>query len=102
MELKGYQQKVINDLDSYFEYVQNHKDLSKAFNQYWEDKIGPYNPLDNSGMESYKNNIPNAAHICIKVPTAGGKTFIAVNALHTIFTAFDSSKPVNRQHKVDR
>lgn len=93
MELKGYQQKVINDLDSYLEYVQNHKDLSKAFNQYWEDKIGPYNPLDNSGMESYKNNIPNAAHICIKVPTAGGKTFIAVNALHTIFSAFDSSKP---------
>ncbi|MCB0439722.1 MAG: DEAD/DEAH box helicase family protein, partial [Mangrovimonas sp.] len=75
------------------DYVQEQKDLGKAFNQYWEDKIGPYNPLDGSGMQPYKNNIPNAAHVCIKVPTAGGKTFIAVNALHSIFQAYDSSKP---------
>ncbi|CAN5231856.1 DEAD/DEAH box helicase family protein [soil metagenome] len=32
-------------------------------------------------------------HICIKVPTAGGKTFIACNALKTIFDAFEPSKP---------
>lgn len=44
-------------------------------------------------MEPYKNNVPNAAHICIKVPTAGGKTFIAVNALHTIFSAFNPHHP---------
>lgn len=42
---------------------------------------------------AYKNNIPNAAHVCVKVPTAGGKTFIAVNALHTIFSAYDTAKP---------
>jgi len=44
-------------------------------------------------MQPYKNNIPKAAHVCIKVPTAGGKTFIAVNALHSIFSAYNSSKP---------
>ncbi|MCO5232524.1 MAG: DEAD/DEAH box helicase family protein [Chitinophagales bacterium] len=93
MELKSYQRKVIENLEEYLEYVQEHKNLSKAFNQYWEDKIGPYNPLDDTGMEPYKNNIPNAAHVCVKVPTAGGKTFIAVNALHTIFSAYDSAKP---------
>ena len=93
MELKSYQRKVIENLEEYLGYVQEHKSLAKAFNQYWEDKIGPYNPLDGTGMESYKNNIPNAAHVCIKVPTAGGKTFIAVNALHTIFSAYDSAKP---------
>lgn len=93
MELKSYQQKVIENIEEYLEYVQEHKHLSKAFNQYWEDKIGPYNPLDNTGMQPYKNNIPNAAHVCVKVPTAGGKTFIAVNALHSIFSAYDSSKP---------
>lgn len=93
MELKSYQQKVIENLDEYLAYVQEHKDLNKAFNQYWEDKIGPYNMLDNKGMEPYKNNIPNAAHVCVKVPTAGGKTFIAVNALQTIFSAYDSTKP---------
>ncbi len=93
MELKSYQQKVIENIEEYLEYVQEQKDLSKAFNQYWEDKIGPYNPLDNTGMQPYKNNVPNAAHVCVKVPTAGGKTFIAVNALHSIFSAYDSSKP---------
>lgn len=93
MELKSYQQKVIENLEEYLTYVQEQKDLGKAFNQYWEDKIGPYNPLDGTGMQPYKNNIPNAAHVAVKVPTAGGKTFIAVNALHSIFQAFDSSKP---------
>ena len=92
MELKSYQQKVIENLEEYLVYVQEHKNVSKAFNQYWEDKIGPYNLLDNTGMQPYKNNIPNTAHVCIKVPTAGGKTFIAVNALHSIFAAYDTSK----------
>jgi type III restriction enzyme len=92
MELKSYQQKVIENLEEYLKYVQEHKNVSTAFNQYWEDKIGPYNPLDNTGMQPYKNNIPNSAHVCIKVPTAGGKTFIAVNALHSIFSAYDTSK----------
>jgi len=93
MELKSYQRKVIENLEEYLGYVQEQKDLGKAFNQYWEDKIGPYNPLDGTGMQPYKNNIPNAAHVAVKVPTAGGKTFIAVNALHSIFEAYDSSKP---------
>lgn len=93
MELKSYQEKVIENLEEYLAYIQEQKDLGKAFNQYWEDKIGPYNPLDGTGMQPYKNNIPNAAHVCVKVPTAGGKTFIAVNALHSIFSAYDSSKP---------
>ena len=92
MELKSYQQKVIENLENYLEYVQEHKNVATAFNQYWEDKIGPYNPLDNTGMQPYKNNIPKSAHVCIKVPTAGGKTFIAVNALHSIFSAYDTSK----------
>ena len=93
MELKSYQRKVIDNLEDYLGYVQEHKSLSKSFDQYWEDKIGPYNPLDGTGMEPYKNNIANAAHVCIKVPTAGGKTFIAVNALHSIFSAYDAAKP---------
>jgi type III restriction enzyme len=93
MELKSYQHKVINDLELYLEYVQRFKKTDAAFNRFWEDRIGPYNPLNNEGMQPYKNTIPNAAHICIKVPTAGGKTFIACNALHTIFSAYSSELP---------
>jgi type III restriction enzyme len=88
MELKGYQQKVIKDLEGYLEYVQKYKRTDVAFNRYWEDRIGPYNAINGEGMQPYKNTIPHAAHVCIKVPTAGGKTFIACNALHTIFNAY--------------
>jgi type III restriction enzyme len=93
MELKGYQKQVINDLSHYLEYVQEHKRTDVAFNKYWENKIGPYNPLTGEGMRPYQLNVPGAAHVCIKVPTAGGKTFIACNALHTIFNAFPLHKP---------
>ncbi len=93
MELKSYQYKVIKDLETYLAYVQQYKKTDKAFNHYWEERIGPYNPLTGEGMQHYKNTIPNAAHVCIKVPTAGGKTFIACNALHTIFNAYSSAMP---------
>jgi type III restriction enzyme len=93
MELKSYQYKVIKDLETYLDYVQQYKKTDKAFNCYWEDRIGPYNPMTGEGMQYYKNTIPNAAHVCIKVPTAGGKTFIACNALHTIFGAYPSAMP---------
>jgi type III restriction enzyme len=88
MELKPYQHRVIKDLERFLAYTQKEETPKKAFDQYWEDKLGmPYTPqLDGSfeGMKPYKDNIPNAVHIAIKVPTAGGKTFIAVNALNTI------------------
>lgn len=96
MELKPYQQQVINDLDKFLEYLNTFQDSAKAFNQFWEDKVGKYQAnLDGSysGMRPYKNNIPGATHIAIKVPTAGGKTFIACYALHSIFKSFEVSKP---------
>lgn len=88
MELKEYQHKVIKDLESFLEYVHIHNNTKEAFDKYWTDRIGPYNPIDQTGMEPYKNVIPNAISVCIKVPTAGGKTFIACNALHSVYNAF--------------
>ena len=93
MELKSYQYKVIKDLELYLEYVQRYKKTDVAFNRFWEDRIGSYNPLSNEGMQPYKNTVPNAAHVCIKVPTAGGKTYIACNALHSIFSAYATDLP---------
>jgi type III restriction enzyme len=96
MELKPYQQQVINDLNQYLEYLNKYHIPAKAFNQFWEDKVGKYQLLldgSTTGMRPYKDNIPGASHIAIKVPTAGGKTFIACNALHSIFKSLDSSRP---------
>ena len=93
MELKSYQQDVINDLDKFLDYLNKHINPAKAFNTYWKDRIGEYNPLTNSGMKPYKNNIPGAVHIAIKVPTAGGKTFVACNALNSINKHFNEGNP---------
>ncbi|HEY0030247.1 MAG TPA: DEAD/DEAH box helicase family protein, partial [Bacteroidia bacterium] len=92
MELKSYQKKVIKDLADYFGYLQEHKEADKAFNSYWRDKVGAYNALSGEGMRPYQVNIPDAVHLCIKVPTAGGKTFIACNALKTIFDAMPENR----------
>ena len=92
MELKSYQKQVIDDLQQYFEYLQNHKKADKAFNSFWQEKVGFYNPLTGEGMRPYQNTVPNAVHLSIKVPTAGGKTFIACNALKTIFDAMPDTK----------
>ncbi len=99
MELKPYQSKVIKDFENFLTYLQEQEKASIAFNKYWEDKIGPYSPqIDGSfsGMKPYRDNIPGATHIAIKVPTAGGKTFIACNVLHSInkFSINGNSKAV--------
>jgi type III restriction enzyme len=89
MELKPYQQDVIKDLETYLSYLQQHNNPAEAFNEFWTDRVGSYNPLTQSGMKPYKDNIPGAVHIAVKVPTAGGKTFIACNALYTFNKYFN-------------
>lgn len=93
MELKAYQQDVLNDLSLFLEHIQETKDTEKAFYDFWtKHPKTPLQPYSGAAIEPYKNNVPRVPHICVKVPTAGGKTFIACNALKTIFDAFDYDK----------
>jgi len=94
MELKPYQQQVINDLSLFLENVQETKDVKEAFNNFWsKHPKTPLFPYPGTAIEPYKNNVQRVPHICVKVPTAGGKTFIACNAIKTIFNAFDYDRP---------
>ncbi len=94
MELKGYQKRVIEDLETFVQLSTELQSTRKAFDQLWENKLGSsYDPLTGKGMRPYQNNIPHAAHVCLKVPTAGGKTFLAVNALKTIFDSYPPELP---------
>lgn len=94
MELKPYQQQVINDLALFLENIQETKDVKVAFYNFWsKHPRTPLFPYSGKAIEPYKNNVPRVPHICIKVPTAGGKTFIACNAIKTIFDAFTYDKP---------
>lgn len=94
MELKDYQTRVLTDLAAYLEVLDSTPNLAQAFNDYWASKgvrVGKEGAHD--GMDPYKNTVPGVPHICAKVPTAGGKTFIAVNALDTTFTALAKRAP---------
>ncbi|MBA2611909.1 MAG: DEAD/DEAH box helicase family protein [Bacteroidetes bacterium] len=89
MELKPYQQEVINDLAQFLETIQVTKNVGDAFYDFWSrHPRTPLQPFIGKAIEPYKNNIPQVPHVCVKVPTAGGKTFIACNAIKTIFDAF--------------
>ena len=86
MELKDYQADVLTDLSAYLDTLLECKGhLPNAFSKFWQER-GVLNQV-------YKNNIKEVPHVCVKVPTAGGKTFIAVNALERIFSAFSEYNP---------
>lgn len=94
MELKPYQQQVINDLALFLDNIQELKDVKAAFYNFWtKHPRTPLFPYSGTAIEPYKNNVARVPHICVKVPTAGGKTFIACNAIKTIFDAFAYDKP---------
>lgn len=94
MLLKPYQKQIIDDLARYLEILKEKGNTAVAFNEFWQTHPRTaITPMLGESVEPYKNNVPGVPHVCIKVPTAGGKTFIAANALNTIFSAFDASRP---------
>jgi type III restriction enzyme len=93
VELKPYQQQVVNDLSLFLENIQETKDVKDAFYNFWtKHPQTPLFPFAGTAIEPYKNNVARVPHICVKVPTAGGKTFIACNAIKSIFDAFAYNK----------
>ena len=78
MELKKYQKQVLGDLDAYLKSLGESVGLAGAWRGYWASK-GLLPP------QAYHDDIPGAANVCVKVPTGGGKTFIASCALKHIF-----------------
>jgi type III restriction enzyme len=94
MELITYQQQVINELSLFLDQVQETINTKDAFHSFWVNHPRtPLQPFPGTAIAPYKNNVPRVPNVCVKVPTAGGKTFIACNALKTIFDAFDYDRP---------
>ena len=82
MELKNYQRQVIGDLKDYLNCVEETDDLQKSWQLYWQEKNLE---VGFNGAPSYQNQIPRVPHICMKVPTGGGKTFLACVSLKPIY-----------------
>lgn len=85
MELKNYQRKVITDLTRYLELLNETMHYKAAFRCFWEEKSAP-------ALGLYRDVIPGVPNLCFKVPTGGGKTFIACNAIRPIFEALPVTK----------
>ena len=74
MELKNYQKTVLSDLSSYITAVDETNDLNAGWNRYWSEKDIK---IGEGGVPHYQNRIKGTPHVCMKVPTGGGKTFMA-------------------------
>ena len=93
MELKPYQQEVINDLTQFIEELESTEQINRAFSEFWESKGISLRTLEDNYLKPYDNSIKGVPRVTVKVPTAGGKTFIACNALKPIFDSFPLDKP---------
>jgi len=89
MELKKYQKDVIEDLARFLTLLGETNNISSSYETLWTEKnviVGF------GGMNRYKSTIPGVPDVCLKVPTGGGKTFIACNAIKPIFESLPFTK----------
>ncbi|MBR4712209.1 MAG: DEAD/DEAH box helicase family protein [Paludibacteraceae bacterium] len=95
MELKQYQQDTLDDLAAYMRQVSEDQDLRKAYANFWIKKGIDISTIGNNRfIHSYDNStVPGIPRVMFKVPTAGGKTFIASNALKVIFDHLPAEHP---------
>lgn len=83
MELKGYQKTVLTDLSRYLTWYGRSGSPTQAYREFWTEKGilvgGP------EGIAGYRDELPGVPCVCFKVPTGGGKTFLAANAPELVF-----------------
>jgi type III restriction enzyme len=89
MELKPYQKDVLDDFEIFCSIFHGSSTSAEAYNQYWSQKGFE---VGHGTIREYNDNITNSVRVCAKVPTAGGKTFIAVSAIKRFFNVFKRSK----------
>lgn len=89
MEIKTYQKKVVADLTRYLELLRQTGRMAAAYKLLWEEKNVP---VDFGGLPLYQDILPDVPNLCFKVPTGGGKTFLACNAVKPIFDALPAMK----------
>lgn len=84
MELKSYQKEVIADLERYLELLVELKSPSNAYQAFWTERNVM---VGFDGLPCYRSELAGVPRVCAKVPTGGGKTYIAASAVKTIFDA---------------
>ena len=90
MELKNYQIQVIRELERFLELLIEKQSISSAYSTLWNEK-GVNVGID--GMPPYKTELAGVPQVCFKVPTGGGKTFLAANSIKPIFDSMPHIHP---------
>ena len=90
MELKNYQIQVIRDLERFLELLIEKQSISSAYSTLWNEK-GVNVGIE--GMPPYKTELAGVPQVCFKVPTGGGKTFLAANSIKPIFDSMPHIHP---------
>lgn len=80
MQLNTYQSQVVEDLELFLRRWTACDDPQLAYRAHW-DALGA------TKMPGYQQAPHGAPQVCAKVPTAGGKTFIGLHAVSSIFNA---------------
>lgn len=89
MILKKYQQTVIDDLSEFLALLDESETLQQAFGKFWYGKKDGLQDI----MPSYNDVIKGVPNVCVKIPTGGGKTFVACAALKPLFDAMPPALP---------
>ncbi len=90
MELKKYQKQVIADLNDYLAFLKSTNSLKDAYREFWARRGVE---VGRPGIPGYHNVVPSVPHVCYKVPTGGGKTFLACASVKPLFDAMPYGKP---------
>ena len=86
MELKRYQRDVLDDIEAYLVSLDKTSGINAAWRDYWTAKgMG-------LGIAPYFDDLGGVPNVCIKVPTGGGKTFLAASSVKTIFDRLPTGK----------
>lgn len=86
MELIKYQKRCIDDLKDFINMTNSVDSVADAYEMYWKKRnirVGI------NGVPKYNDEVKNVPHVCLKIPTGGGKTFIACHAIKTIFDNYE-------------
>ena len=77
----------------YIEELEKQPTIKAAFRSYWENKGVSVDSIESDYLRPYNDEIKGVPNITIKVPTAGGKTFLACKSLKHILQKFSDNKP---------
>lgn len=90
MVLKDYQKSVLVDLKRFLDLLTEKQNIASAYTTLWEEKGVE---VGFNGMPYYNSTIKGVPQVCLKVPTGGGKTFLAANAIKPIFDSMPHIHP---------